>query len=53
MKQFFQVASGTALGTLLYTAFLGSAQEADWGRAIFVGIVCGCGAAFWPRKKPD
>ncbi len=53
MKQFFYYASGTATGTLIYTAFISSAQEADWGRAIFVGIACGAAAVFWPRKKSD
>ncbi len=52
MKRFFFTALGAVTGTLIYTGFIGSAQEADWGRAIFVGIACGCAAVFWPHKKP-
>jgi hypothetical protein len=53
MKQFLFTAAGAATGTLLYTGFISSAQELDWGRALFVGLACGCGAVFWPRNKPE
>ncbi|MFS2017051.1 hypothetical protein ACEN88_10785 [Massilia sp. CT11-108] len=39
------------LVTLVYTRWLGSAHVFDWGRAIFVGVVCGIGAAVWPDKR--
>ncbi|WP_312517582.1 hypothetical protein [Massilia sp.] len=51
LKKFLGTASGTAVGTLLYTAFLSAAQTPDWGRAAFVGIVCGIVAVVWPRKS--
>ncbi len=51
MKQFILAALGGATGTLVYTGFISSAQEADWGRALFVGIAIGCATVFWPRKK--
>lgn len=51
MKKFLGTASGTAIGTLLYTAFLSAAQTPDWGRAAFLGIVCGIVAVVWPRKS--
>ncbi len=51
MKPFLVTASGAALGTLIYTAFISSAQQADWGRALFVGIACGLGMVFWPSKN--
>jgi hypothetical protein len=44
MKKFLQTAIGVALG---------SAHTFDWGRAIFVGIVCGIGAALWPDKNKN
>jgi hypothetical protein len=53
MKTFLQTACGVALGTLIYTRWIGSAHAFDWGRAIFVGIVCGIVAVAWPDKKKD
>jgi uncharacterized membrane protein YdjX (TVP38/TMEM64 family) len=53
MKKFLITASGTAIGTLLYTGLLSSAHEFDWGRAAFVGVVCGVLSAVWPKKKPQ
>ncbi len=51
IQKFLGTASGTAIGTLLYTTFLSAAQTPDWGRAAFVGIVCGIIAVVWPRKS--
>jgi hypothetical protein len=51
MKNFFLNASGVAVGTLLYTGFLSSTDELDWGRAAFVGIFCGICFAIWPGKN--
>ena len=51
MKKFLPTAFGVALGTLIYTRWLSSAHAFDWGRAIFVGIVCGIVAAVWPDKN--
>lgn len=51
MKHFLLTACGAAAGTLISTAFIGSAQELHWARAIFIGIGCGCAALFWPRNK--
>jgi hypothetical protein len=51
MKKFLPTAFGVALGTLIYTRWLDSAHVFDWGRAIFVGVVCGIGAAVWPDKR--
>jgi len=53
MKNFLITASATAVGTLLYTGFLSSAHEPDWGRAAFVGVFCGVCSAVWPRKKQE
>lgn len=51
MKKIVGTASGTAIGTLLYTAFLSAAQTPDWARGAVVGIVCGIVAVVWPRKS--
>ena len=53
MKTFLQTASGVALGTLIYTRWIGSAHVFDWERAIFVGVVCGIVAAVWPGKHKN
>jgi hypothetical protein len=44
-------ACGVAAGTLIYTRFIGSGHEFEWGRAIFVGLVAGAVALLWPAKK--
>ncbi len=51
MKIFLSTACGAAIGTLIYTAFISSAQEPDWGRAAFVGLATGLITLVWPRKK--
>ena len=51
MKTFLSMALGGAAGTLIYTGWISSAQELDWGRALFVGIAVGFAAMFWPQKK--
>jgi hypothetical protein len=51
MKNFLSTASGTAIGTLLYTGFLSTAHEFDWARAAFVGVVCGACSAVWSKKS--
>jgi hypothetical protein len=53
MKNFLITASGTAVGTLLYTGFLSGAHEPDWGRAAFVGVFCGICATVLPKKKRE
>ncbi|UVW28399.1 hypothetical protein [Massilia sp. H6] len=53
MKTFLAMALGGAAGTLIYTGWISSAQELDWGRALFVGIAVGFGAIFWPQKKAN
>jgi hypothetical protein len=53
MKKFLQTAVGIALGTLIYTRWISSAHAFDWGRAIFVGVVCGIAAVVWPDKNND
>ena len=52
MKTFLAMALGGATGTLIYTGWISSVQEFDWGRAVFVGIAVGFAAMFWPQKKP-
>jgi hypothetical protein len=41
MKYAVGLGLGTAIGTLLYTGFLSDAQQFDWGRALFVGLISG------------
>jgi len=53
MKNFLITASGTAVGTLLYTAFLSSAHEPDWVRAASVGVFCGICSAVRLAKKSE
>jgi hypothetical protein len=44
-------ACGVAAGTLIYTRFISSTHEFEWGRAIFVGLVSAVVSAVWPAKK--
>jgi hypothetical protein len=57
MNRFISTAFGTAVGTLLYTRFLSSTHQFDWGRAVFVGIFVGLAsaifAAFSSKKKRE
>jgi|GEM_PF-5346212 len=45
-----------AIGTLLYTRFLSEAQQFEWGRALFVGLLLAIVAAVFSavlaKKKP-
>jgi hypothetical protein len=50
MKNFLQTACATALGVLIYTGWMSNGHAFDWGRAIFVGTVCGIVAALRPGK---
>ena len=52
MKIFIGTACGAAIGTLVYTGLISSAQEPDWGRAVFVGLATGLFSLLWPQKKP-
>jgi uncharacterized membrane protein YdjX (TVP38/TMEM64 family) len=51
MKYFLITASGTVVGTFLYTGFFSSAHEPHWGRVAFLGVFRGVCSAVWPKKK--
>lgn len=56
MTHFVGLGFGTAVGTLLFTRFLGDAHQFDWGRALFVGLfvgLAGAGLSLLTRKKRD
>ena len=55
MKKFLATSAGSAVGILLYTAFMSSTHEPDWYRAAFVGCCIGLVTALVPGKKktPD
>lgn len=52
MKLLLATACGGAVGTLAYTALISSAQQPDWGRAVFVGLAIGLASLLWTKKKP-
>lgn len=43
--------AGVAVGTLIYTGYFGIDHEFGWGRAVFIGVLCGIVAAVWPQRK--